>query len=211
MCTCGFQSRLPLRESSSLLQDLGCAGLSLHVVVQENMCRVTWHHEGFQGGTLPKRVTSPYILQKSRSLQLSIPGHSSALSISHKPGWLGRSCISISSAAIFSSQTSQQTSSLTVRPHGRPSSLSLSPPSFKCSAQNFLCDLISSPSYGVVVSTIFASSSVFFTLFWLPSLVGAKVSSDRQVSGHPGWASAPCLLHRCSVNPHSLMFSQSHT
>ena len=84
-------SESPSSRSSSLLQDLGCAVLSLHVVVQENMCCVTLDHGGVQGGTCPKRVTSPHVLQRSRSMPLSIPGHSSALSISHESGWLGRS------------------------------------------------------------------------------------------------------------------------
>ena len=42
---------------------------------------------------------------------------------------------------------------------------------------------MSGPSYGVLGSTIFASSPVSFTLFWLPSLVRARVPSDAQVSG----------------------------
>ena len=58
----------------------------------------------------------------------------------------------------------------------------VSPPSFKCSAQNFPLDLISSPSYDESVSTIFASSPISFTFFWLPSLVRAKVPSDARTS-----------------------------
>ena len=38
------------------------------------------------------------------------------------------------------------------------------------------------PSYGVLVSTIVASSLVFFTFFWLPYLVMAKVPSDAWTS-----------------------------
>ena len=60
------------------------------VVVQGSMCCVTLSHGGVQGGTLPKTVTSPYVLQKSRSLQFSIPSHNSAPSISHESRWLGR-------------------------------------------------------------------------------------------------------------------------
>ena len=52
-------SESPSSHSSSLLQGLGCAVLSLHAVVQENMCCVTLGHGGVQGGTRPKRVTSP--------------------------------------------------------------------------------------------------------------------------------------------------------
>ena len=70
-------SESPSSHSSSLLQDLGYIVFSLHVVGQENMCHVTLDHGGVQGGTCPKRVASPCVLQRSRSLQLSIPGHSS--------------------------------------------------------------------------------------------------------------------------------------
>ena len=48
-------------------------------------------------------------------------------------------------------------------------------------AQNFLHDLISSPSYGVLVSAVFASSPVYFIFFWLPSLVRAKIPSNAWV------------------------------
>ena len=75
-------SKLPSSHSSSLLQDLGCGVLSLHVVVQENMCCVTLDHDRVQAGTYPKRVASLYILQESWTLQFSIPSHSSAPSIS---------------------------------------------------------------------------------------------------------------------------------
>ena len=54
-------------HSSSLLQDLGCAVLSLHVLAQENRCCVTLDHGGVQGGTCPRRVASLNVLQKSRS------------------------------------------------------------------------------------------------------------------------------------------------
>ena len=74
----------PSSRSSSLLQDLGYVVLSLHAVVQGNMCHVTLGHGGVQGGARPNRVASPHVRQSSRSLQLSIPGHSSAPSISHK-------------------------------------------------------------------------------------------------------------------------------
>ena len=42
--------------SNSLLQDLRCAVLSLHVAVPEDMCRVTLDHGGVQRGTHSKRV-----------------------------------------------------------------------------------------------------------------------------------------------------------
>ena len=74
----------PSSGSSSLLQDLGYVVLSLHAVVQGNMCRVTLGHGGVQGGAGPKRVASLYVRQSSRNLQLSIPSHSSAPSISHE-------------------------------------------------------------------------------------------------------------------------------
>ena len=76
-------SESPSSQSSSLLQDLGCTVLSLHVVVQVNMRCVTLGHGGAQGGTCPKRLASPYVLQR-RSLQLNIPSHSSGPGISHE-------------------------------------------------------------------------------------------------------------------------------
>ena len=77
-------AELPSSHSSSPLQDVGYVVLSLHVVVQGNMCRVALGHGAVQGGTCPKRVDSPYILQRSRNLQLSIPSHSSAPNIFHE-------------------------------------------------------------------------------------------------------------------------------
>ena len=77
-------SESPSSHSSSLHQDLECAVLSLHLMTQGNMGRVTPGHGGVQGGTRPKRMTPLYILQRSRSLKLNIPGDSSAPSISHK-------------------------------------------------------------------------------------------------------------------------------
>ena len=61
-------SESPSSHSSSLLQDLGYVVFSLPVVVQGSRRRVTLDHGGAQGGTRPKRVASPYVLQKSRSL-----------------------------------------------------------------------------------------------------------------------------------------------
>ena len=61
-------SESPSSHCSSLLQDLGCIILSLHVVVQENMCCVPLDHGRVQRGTRPKSVASLYVLQRSRSL-----------------------------------------------------------------------------------------------------------------------------------------------
>ena len=54
-------------QSSSLLQDLGYIVLSLHEVIQENMCCVTLDHDEVQEGACPKGVASPSVLQSSRS------------------------------------------------------------------------------------------------------------------------------------------------
>ena len=61
-------AEMPSSRSSSPLQDVGYVVLSLHVVVQGNMCRVALGHGAVQGGTSPKRVASLYVLQRSRSL-----------------------------------------------------------------------------------------------------------------------------------------------
>ena len=57
-------------------------------------------------------------------------------------------------------------------------------PYFKCSAWNFLCDLISSPSYDVLVSAIFASS---------PASFGCHLYSRQKFPAtHPGfWGEHP--------------------
>ena len=139
------------------------------------MCHVTLDHGGVQGGTCPKRVASPYILQRSRNL------HSwSQFSSKHLPqicAWLGRSPHrSISSLLTLFPPAwllplSQPTwflfskprvISLHSRPHGGPGPVlhpsghmaasSLSAHSyFKCSVWNFLCNLKSSPSYDVLL------------------------------------------------------------
>ena len=87
-------SESPSSRSSSLLQGLGCAVLSLHPrvvpvqnhprVVQGNVHHVTLDHGRVQEGTCLKRLTSPYVLQRSRSLQLNVHSHSSAPSTSHE-------------------------------------------------------------------------------------------------------------------------------
>ena len=77
------RSESPSSRSNFLLQDLECVILSLHVVVQKNVCHVTLSQ--MQEGDFS------IVFQESRSLQLSIPGHSSALSISQESGWPGGS------------------------------------------------------------------------------------------------------------------------
>ena len=70
--------------SSFFLQDLGYIILSFHIVVQESMCYVTLDHGGVQGGTRPKRVVSPYVLQRSRSQHFLVTAqHSTHLSQIH--------------------------------------------------------------------------------------------------------------------------------
>ena len=120
-----------------------------------------------------KRATSPNVLQKSRSQQLSIPGHSSAPRIS---------CVSVliqtgprsstSSATIFARPPDLQAS----RPHGRLifDLMLLRLLQFKCLAQNFFWGQTSGSSYGALVSAVFVSSPVSLTLFQLPSLVRAS-------------------------------------
>ena len=63
--------------------------------VQGNMCHVTLDHGDIQGGTCPRRVTSPYMLQSSRSLQFQ-HSWSQFVQFSNKHlqqihAWLGRS------------------------------------------------------------------------------------------------------------------------
>ena len=82
MCTCGFQSRHPLPEALSF--NRGCAVLRLLPWFRETCAMLHWWIGGVQAGTCPKSLTSPYILQRSRSLHLSILGHSSAPSLSHE-------------------------------------------------------------------------------------------------------------------------------
>ena len=68
---------------------------------------------------------------------------------------------------------------------------------FKCSAQKFLRDLTSSSSYSVLVSVIFVSSPRSLVLFWLPSLVRARVfqaCTGAPVSVCPGWGIWPPQL-----------------
>ena len=54
-------------------------------------------------------------------------------------------------------------------------------PNFKCSSQNFLHGQTPGSSYGALVSAVFVSF-VSLTLFWLPSLVRARVASHAQAS-----------------------------
>ena len=149
-CSCGFQSHHPL--SSSLLQDLGCIVPSLHVVVQGNMYHITLNNGGVQGGTCPKRMASLFVLQRSRSLKLSIPNHNSVelqasptnlCLVRQVPTQLHQlSAYTLSSHMASSSSLSDfmvEFSSLSTHP------------CFKCSARNFLCDLMSGPSCDVLL------------------------------------------------------------
>ena len=100
--------------------------------------------------------------------------------------WLGRSLhSSISSAAVFSFLLQISWHALT--PNHVASSLHTRPRDstplsahfrIKGSGLNFLRDLISVPSYSVLVSTSFASPPISLTFFWLPVLVKARVPSD---------------------------------
>ena len=171
---------------------------------------------------MPVRHT---VFQESVSLLLSIPGHSSAPSIPHESGCLGRfhaapSALPPSSpgrpeSGWLGRYTTPPPPLLLPRPHTAPPAPAIhqtsgfqtfsvllqttwllpffSPPWFECLAWNFLPDFISSPSFGVLVSTISAIFPLFFTCFWLPSLVRAKVPRNAD---HAEWASAPCHSHR---------------
>ena len=55
-------AKSPSSLRSSVLQDLGYDVLSLHVIVQENMCHVALDQSEVQEGTSPKKVTSLYVL-----------------------------------------------------------------------------------------------------------------------------------------------------
>ena len=77
-------------------------------------------------------------------------------------------------------------------------SFSFSPFSFKSSAQHFLHDLISGPSYGVLMSAIFASPPVSFTFFWLPSIVRAAVPNNTWASGV---GTPPPISHTGAIIP----------
>ena len=105
-------------------------------MVQGNICCVILDRGAVQGDTHPKRVASPYILQRSRSTSSFTPD-----SMASGP--------SLSACRHLNSQL-----------------------------WNFLHYLIFGPSYGMFVSTIFASSPVSFTFFWLPVLVREKVPSN---------------------------------
>ena len=72
-------SESPSSRSSSLLQDLGRAALSLQAVAQGTMGRATRGRGGAQGGPRPKGVASPYVLQRSRSSSSLTPDHTASL------------------------------------------------------------------------------------------------------------------------------------
>ena len=143
---------------------------------------------------MPLRST---VFQKNQSLQLSIPHHSSAPSIPHKSGWLGRfpqHC----QLCCHLLQADLQADLLTLWQTHWPSDL--------------LADFLShcrpcGSSYGVFVSIIFLNSPVSFTLFWLPYLVGARVPSDTgssRVGICPSWLchkSLSVLTVMCIILP----------
>ena len=82
-------SKSPSSLSSSLLQDLGYLVLSLHVIVQENMCHVALDYGEVREGASPKRVASPHVPQRSRGLQApATVQHSRPLPLIR--AWLGR-------------------------------------------------------------------------------------------------------------------------
>ena len=147
------------------------------------------------GGTSAKRMTSLYILRRSRSLQLIIPSQSSAASISHK-SMLGQAgpCRALSVLLPSSPCRLPNGPSLS---YGRPHAYSLntlwwtsfffSLPSFKSSAQNFLHDLISGPP-------MMCQYLPFLPVpqYLLPSF-GCHLQSGQEfpvAQGHLGWPSA---------------------
>ena len=115
-------SESPSPCSSSLFQELGCAVLSLHVVVQESMCHVTLDHGEVQEGTSQE---SGFSIRPSEKHKSAFPGQSSTFNTS-----LTNLCFvwqvpaiprSITLAGIFFRQVSQQASSflLQLLPHYR--------------------------------------------------------------------------------------------
>ena len=79
MCTHGF--RVASSGSISLLQDLGYIVLSLHVVVQENMCRVTLDHGESREAHFPKQWLLCMSFREAEVYTVE-PGHSSAFQVS---------------------------------------------------------------------------------------------------------------------------------
>ena len=127
---------------------------------------------GAQGGTHPQRAISSYLLQKSRSLQLSIPGHSSAPTISPVPGQAGPSR-SASSVTSFCTQASRQTD-LTADPCYWPALILNAWLSTSCMIYiRFFLRQFS------VCHFVCFSVLVFLTRFQLPSLVTAAPSGTR--------------------------------
>ena len=125
-----------------------------------------------------------YVLQRSRSLPLSIPCHSSAPNTSHMSvlgleGPIAPSALSLFSPGRASWQTSWLTS---LQSSSSCLLLTFSPPSFKCSPMNFLRVLTSGSSYSALKSAILVCHTVSLTLFWLPPLVRAGVPSEAQAS-----------------------------
>ena len=137
----------------------GYTVLSLCVVVQGNMCHVTLSHGGVQGGTCPKRVAS-YILQRSRSLQLLsqsvwLQASATNLCLVRGPSQLHQLCCCLLQAG-FLAGLLLLTPDLMASPY-TPDLMEDWTPSLsarnylECSAQNFLCDLISGLSYEVLL------------------------------------------------------------
>ena len=90
--------------------------------------------------------------------------------------------------------------------HPRPcgfSPFSFCPPSFKCQAWNFLRDLISGSSYGVLASAIFASSPPILYLLSAALLCQGKSSPPRTdiQGGHPPQP-LPLVLYLYYVTEH---------
>ena len=86
-------SESPSSHSSSLLQDLGYSVLSLHVVVQENICRVTLDHGGAQGAHVPREWL---LCMSFREVEVSSSAFLVTVQLSSKHlsqicAWLGRS------------------------------------------------------------------------------------------------------------------------
>ena len=92
-------SELPSSRSTSLLQDLGCAVLSLHAVVQGNMCRVTLGHGGVQGGTVPREWLLHMSFREAEVAQ-HFQSSFSSKHLSRIHAWLGRIPHSSTSSAM---------------------------------------------------------------------------------------------------------------
>ena len=136
------------------------------------MCHVTQDHVGVQGGTVPSMSFLHFSFReadvcKSASL-VTVQLQASSMNL----------CLVRQLPAALSALFSH------TRPHGGLGPFFFSLLLFKCLAQNFLCDLISGPSYDVPLLPVLC---IFFTLFWLPSLVRARVPRTSEVNSHLPW------------------------